>query len=443
MNTKLPNGWVKGKIRDVVKGITGGVSTKKSDYTDSGVLVLNKGDIKKFGKVALKDNPNRVAEELATRNENKIVNKGSLLVTLRDLSNKADFLGLISIYPHREKALITQGMYSLELYDETDKRLLVHYSNSPQYRKIVKQNKVGATQVHLRNDQFLDIEFPIAPSQEQKLIADKLDCLLGKVDACKARLDKVPEIIKRFRQSVLADATSGRLTEDWRANNSLEFNWTASRIEDLIEGIRYGTSKKCSYENGSEPVLRIPNIGDYVIDKSDLKYADFNEKEIKSLSLSEGDLLLIRSNGSASLVGKVNIISKEEEGYVYAGYLIRLRLKKELINPHYLMFYLSSPKIRSWIETGARSTSGIHNINSKEISSIEVSLPSIEEQIEIVKQVESLFSIADQMEEKLKRAHTGVEKLTASILAKAFRGELCSKDAKKKLIETNTKKRTD
>ena len=56
----------------------------------------------------------------------------------------------------------------------------------------------------------------LAPLNEQKRIADKLDALLARVDACRERLDRVPLILKRFRQAVLAAATSGRLTEDWR-----------------------------------------------------------------------------------------------------------------------------------------------------------------------------------------------------------------------------------
>ena len=74
------------------------------------------------------------------------------------------------------------------------------------------------------NEQKLEelLQLVFSPSSEQKRIAEKLDCLLAKVDACKTRLDKVPEIIKRFRQSVLADAVSGKLTEDWRKKENID-----------------------------------------------------------------------------------------------------------------------------------------------------------------------------------------------------------------------------
>jgi type I restriction enzyme S subunit len=58
--------------------------------------------------------------------------------------------------------------------------------------------------------------FRVDFNPEQKRIADKLDALLARVDACRERLDRVPTILKRFRQSVLAAATTGELTREWR-----------------------------------------------------------------------------------------------------------------------------------------------------------------------------------------------------------------------------------
>src|SRR5690554_1391923 len=70
----------------------------------------------------------------------------------------------------------------------------------------------------------------VPPLAEQKIIADKLDTLLAQVENTKARLERIPQILKRFRQSVLAAAVSGRLTEEWRQRNP---NRTT---ETLLEG---------------------------------------------------------------------------------------------------------------------------------------------------------------------------------------------------------------
>ncbi len=69
-------------------------------------------------------------------------------------------------------------------------------------------------------------ELPIVLSgmEEQKQIAAKLDELLAQVDSIKTRLDAIPAILKRFRQSVLAAAVSGRLTEDWSLSSPSYFD---------------------------------------------------------------------------------------------------------------------------------------------------------------------------------------------------------------------------
>ncbi|MCL6405389.1 restriction endonuclease subunit S [Dickeya dadantii] len=257
--------------------------------------------------------------------------------------------------------------------------------------------------------------------QEQEVIAEKLDTLLLQVDSIKAHLDKIPLILKKFRQSVLAAAVSGKLTEDWRGvENPIHLR----KLGELASDIRYGTSKKCSKEKGNTPVLRIPNIGMGHIIKDDLKYADFDHKELEGLSLKDGDLLLIRSNGSVELVGKVAVISKDDEKFLFAGYLIRIRLDLGKSVPHYISFCLQSPQIRQTIENIARSTSGVNNINSKELSSLELPIPSMSEQAEIVRRVEQLFAYADGVEKQVQSALERVNNLTQSILAKAFRGEL-------------------
>ena len=96
-------------------------------------------------------------------------------------------------------------------------------------------------------------------------------------------------------------------------------------------------------------VLRIPNIGHGFVDTTDMKYAEFDSKEIETYRLQEGDILTIRSNGSVDLVGKCALITKKDEAYLYAGYLICLRPIKGLVNPKYLINVLVS--INSFVNT--------------------------------------------------------------------------------------------
>jgi type I restriction enzyme S subunit len=149
-----------------------------------------------------------------------------------------------------------------------------------------------------------------------------------------------------------------------------------------------------------------------------------DKKEYENLKLESGDILLIRSNGSVSLVGRTALVTDKEKGMAYAGYLIRLRVNKELILPEFLQYQFQSYAMRLQIELPARSTSGVNNINSKEVKNLMISLPPLDEQEEIVKRLKSSFSFIEKNENEFKKAKSYTDKLEQSILAKAFRGEL-------------------
>ena len=92
-------------------------------------------------------------------------------------------------------------------------------------------------------------------------------------------------------------------------------------------------------------MLRIPNVVRGVVDASDLKGTHFKEDEKRTYSLRRGDILVIRSNGSISIVGRCALISKMEEQYLYAGYLIRLRSNLATLLPEYFAALLFKPSV--------------------------------------------------------------------------------------------------
>lgn len=294
-------------------------------------------------------------------------------------------------------------------------------------KNLILETSTGTGLQHI-NKNFLktaEISFP-SDEKEQKRIADKLDSLLTKVKVSQSRLDKIPQILSRFRQAILASAFSGKLTKEWRKNSKKEANWQEMEVGKVLIDLKYGTSKKCYKDKKKYPVLRIPNVVQGYIDLDDLKYADLDKKEYETLRLVVGDILLIRSNGSVSLVGRTALVTEREAGMAYAGYLIRLRLNKDLIIPKFLQYQFQSYAMRLQIELPARSTSGVNNINSEEVKNLRIALPPLDEQREIVRRIESSFAFVEKKEREFYKAKDYVAKLEQSILAKAFRGELVS-----------------
>lgn len=139
-------------------------------------------------------------------------------------------------------------------------------------------------------------------------------------------------------------------------------------------------------------------------------------------------MLVIRSNGSVDLVGACSVVTAAEAGLLFAGYLMRLRIDKTRALPAYVRICLSTSSQRELIERTAKSTSGVNNLNAEELRSLPLFLPTLSEQIAIVRRVEALLRLAAQIERRHAAATSNALRLTPLTLAKAFRGELVPQD---------------
>jgi type I restriction enzyme S subunit len=218
---------------------------------------------------------------------------------------------------------------------------------------------------------------------------------------------------KLKKEKSLAEINFSNLTQ-------LPNNWKWTKLGDLAESLKYGTSKKCSYSQDGLPVLRIPNLKDGTIDKSDLKYTELSNSEIQDYALHSEDILMIRSNGSKSLVGRTAIISDDCEGYAYAGYLVRLRFVQNLLISGFLYLVFESKFLRDQIEIPVRTTTGVKNINSTEIFNLIIPLPPLAEQKAIVEKVDKLMNIIDRLEQQIKHRKQLAENLMQTVLREAF-----------------------
>lgn len=279
---------------------------------------------------------------------------------------------------------------------------------------IVNSKGRGVGIPHVDPTFFWDMEVPIPSPKEQKQIAEKLDKLFGQIETIKEAFNKIPELLKNFRQQVLTYAVTGKLIESTPEPRMLG---------ELIDELKYGTSKKADYDIEGFPVLRIPNINNGEIDSSDLKYVPLDDKEYNQLSLQEGDILVIRSNGSLSIVGQCAIVRKECENWVYAGYLIRIRCTHELL-PEYLNYIFKSYQVRKQIVKKSHSMSGVNNFSADKIKQLEIAWYPVEVQKQIVEKLNSIFGKLNEIEKQYNTLCEKLDKLPQTLLCKAFKGEL-------------------
>lgn len=329
-------------------------------------------------------------------------------------------IGKTKAYEIKGKGWVNNHAHVLDAIEGiTFNRFLLHYLNAFNYKGYVN----GTTRLKLTKGSLIRIPVPLPPLATQEAIVAKIETLFSELDNGIAQLKTAQQQLDTYRQSVLKWAFEGKLTNKNVKDGELPKGWEWVKLGALMEAPKYGTSKKCDYDITGKAVLRIPNINDGYIDLQDLKYANFDIKEIETYSLKQGDILIIRSNGSKDLVGRCALVQKKDEGCLYAGYLIRLRLLNS-VQPKYILNVLRSGLLRIQIEMKARSTSGVNNINSQEIKMLDVPLPCIEEQSQIIQEIESRLSVADKLQETITTSLAQAESLRQSILKQAFEGRL-------------------
>lgn len=422
---ELPETWATCpflSVADLLRGVTYTKADSRSEAFSGSVPVLRANNIqdRRFDLTDLVHVPKRlVADQQLVRRGDVVVatSSGSISVVgkaaqaLEDMNaGFGAFCGLL-----RPKAGINAPYFGF-------------FFSTDVYRKTVSALARGVNINNLKREHFESLELPIAPLAEQKRIADKLEAVLGRVHACRARLDRVPDLLKRFRQSVLAAATSGQLTEDWRQENGCGSKpWDDSNLGQLCEKdriITYGVIKLGDETPNGVPCLRTSNVRWLRIDTTGMKRIEKSLSLDYSRTILKGGEVLVNVRGT---LGGVAVAEKHMAGWNVSREVAVLPVDQKRLMPAFLAFSIGSDVTQRWlgrVEKGVAYT----GINIEDLRELPVKIPSLPEQQEIVRRVEALFALADRIEARLATAQRLVERLTPATLSKAFRGDLVPQD---------------
>ncbi|WP_145997864.1 restriction endonuclease subunit S [Vibrio sp. vnigr-6D03] len=455
----MPKGWVSAKLGDYIH-LKNGFAFKSKDYSEPSnmtVPVIRISDIN--GTVASDEKANHVPIELAV-SEFEIA-KGDLLVAMSGATT-----GKIGVYWGSTPAYQNQRVGNLklnapELSDLGFRNHLIKYL-SPTILEIA----YGGAQPNISASGIESIGVSFPPLAEQKRIVEKLDEVLAQVDTIKARLDGIPDLLKRFRQSVLASAVSGKLTEEWRGENtfdvkplistieisrkvewekenkrlnkkrkykpaievenqldfSLPLNWAWASVEALSSKVSDGVHKKPQYVDEGIPFVTVKNLTKgNGISFDDLNYVTYDDHVdfTKRTNPERGDILISKDG----TLGVVRQIRTDIEFSIFVSVALVKPVSKDMSD--YLEYAFMSPILQQQM-VGVGT--GLLHIHLTDLRKDLVPVPPIEEQKEIVRLVDQYFALADTIEAQVKKAQARVDNLTQSILAKAFRGELVAQD---------------
>ena len=239
----------------------------------------------------------------------------------------------------------------------------------------------------IKKQDFWRICLPLPPLPEQKAIAQ----VLKSVQEAKEKTEEVIKALKEFKKSLMrhlftygpvpvneTDRVETRETEI----DPLPAHWKVVRLGEVLTRIQYGLSKR-GKKKGSYPIIRMNNIQDGRIVAYPLQYVNLNEEEFAKFRLEKQDILFNRTN-SFELVGKTALFELEGD-YVFASYLIRLRVFTKYVEPRFLNYLLNWEKTQNRLKRLASRAVSQANISASKLQGFKIPLPPLSEQQQIAR----------------------------------------------------------
>ncbi|MEH6640170.1 restriction endonuclease subunit S [Vreelandella glaciei] len=411
----IPSGWVQAKISDIaIKGMQRKPKSGESfTYVDIGSIDRS------LKRISV---PQVIDGGEAPSRARKIIENGDVLVSLTRPNLNA--VALVSQKYHKQ---IASTGFEVIKPVFVDSRYIFALVRSKEFIDQISGVVQGALYPAAKSSDVQNFAFALPPLAEQKVIADKLDTLLVQVENTKARLERIPQILKRFRQSVLAAAVSGRLAEAWlREKSAQKESWPILTAKEICEKVQSGSTPKNNpfEQNGTVPFLKVYNIVDQ---KIDFEYrSQFITEEVHTTKLKRsigypGDILM---NIVGPPLGKVAILPDTHSEWNLNQALTLFRPEPGKLLPKFLYYVLCEGSLVRDVTHDLKGIVGQVNISLTQCREAKIPCPSLTEQTEIVRRVDQLFAHADRIEQQVNQALARISNLTQSILAKAFCGEL-------------------
>ncbi|MFI6037491.1 restriction endonuclease subunit S [Streptomyces sp. NPDC051315] len=278
----------------------------------------------------------------------------------------------------------------------------------------LKRKASGVAQVNINSGILKALEIPLPSMAEQKRIAAVLD----QVDSLRAKRLKAIALLDELTRSTFLDMF-GDPSHNPR-------KWRQEKIGSLLlVKPGYGTMIPATEQKSGHLCIRVANIQNWSLDLSSRKYVTLPPDDGERHEVATGDLLMARAIATQEHLGKAIVAEPGNEKWAFDSHILRLRFNPMKANPYYVQALLATPGGRSVFLGATRRSSVQYNINSKEISALEIPVPPIAEQ----EKFRAALTGVDRAR-KTHYTHLGVlDELFASLQQRAFSGTLWDYEA--------------
>ena len=387
---------------------------------------------------------------------------------------------LILHYWTGNEALLNQRVCRIFVNENFTNKKYIFYGLDGYLRRINEVTS-SVTVKHLSSFDIQKIPFPLPPLAEQTRIVAKLDAAFVHLETLKTSLARIPELIKKFHQTVLTQAVMGKLTEEWREenpdvesieallkhiskireethqkltvqakeneersarkpnninpksikdeNNLLPEKWAILTFEDIAAvhshaissgpfGSALGTK---DYRDEGIPVIRGQNVQPGYFVSNNFVYVSLEKAtELKRSTALPGDIVIVAVGAG---VGNAAIVPASLKQGVLSQNCNKFSIDQQLVIPSYILYCLQISGLKDQMNEFTTDTAR-QFLSLTNLKKIQFQIPPLQEQQEIVSRVEALFAQADVLEAQYLSLKAKIDKLPQALLAKAFRGEL-------------------
>ena len=393
------DGWMVKRLGELGKIQTGSTpKTSQADNFGDFIPFIKPADFYPDGKLHY----NNMGLSEKGLKDSRLIDAGSvLMVCIGATIGKVGF--------NVKNIAANQQINALTPTPDISSKFLYYQMLTSSFQEAVLDNAGQATLPIINKTKWSNLTIFVPPLPEQKRIVAILDEAFAGIARATANTEKslanARELFEIYLNNVFIQKGDG---------------WFDTTIGDICKKVEYGSASK-SKPTGIIPVLRMGNIQNGKISWDELVYTD-NPEEITKYLLQKNDVLFNRTN-SAELVGKTAIY-KGEKPAIFAGYLIRIYRKEDLIDPDFLNYYLNSLPAKEYGKTVMSRSINQANINGTKLKQYPISLPALDKQKEIVEKLSVLEMETQHLEAIYQKKLTALAKLKQSILQKAFTGEL-------------------
>ena len=406
---KLPSNWCWVKLEDLTNITAGGTPARNNHrYWDNGQIPWVK--ISDLSGKYVETTEERITQLGLDNSSAKIFKKGTILYTIFATIGEVSILNIDAATNQAIAGITCKEPYNLDYMYYV---LLV-------LKDLLVSKAKGVAQVNINQSILKETPIPLAPIEEQKRIVEIIEKQFAKLDEARNLIQISLDSFADRKSAILYKAFIGELTKKWRDIHGKGFNWREKKLNEVCSLITDGTHQTPTYTDESGYIfLSSKNVRTGVIDWDNIKYIPESlHNELYSRLAPRKDDILLAKNGTTGIAA---IVDRDCVFDIYVS-LALIRPKVIEVLPRFLLYAISTPEVKQYFDSSLKGI-GVPNLHLKYIKETIIPIPSLDEQEEIVRILDSIFEKEDKSKELIDMLDK-IDEMKKSILARAFRGQL-------------------